>query len=158
MCVAQVDRVIACSVSEADYTRDPSNPAVLFLVKWTALPYSECTWETVADVGSDQEIAEFWKRQRPPPKVPYPCYPSCWGTLAWRSVFAGAHVTLGVMACVGVVVASQDKCKTPKRPDESKFRMISTSDTYGNDPENPLTLRDYQVTGLNWLLFNWCVP
>ena len=46
--------------------------------------------------------------------------------------------------------------RTPEVPPR-QFHKLDGSPVYGHDPENPMTLREYQVVGLNWLLFNWCV-
>ena len=46
---------------------------------------------------------------------------------------------------------SQRGTKAPAR----ELQKIEYGRVYGKDAENPLTLREYQVIGLNWLLFNW---
>ncbi len=50
---------------------------------------------------------------------------------------------------------TQDKWAPPERPSEADFVMLKASPVVGSDPDTQLTLRDYQVVGLNWLLFNW---
>jgi hypothetical protein len=72
---AQIDRVIACSVSEEDFNADQTSDDVKFLVKWMSLPYNECTWETAKDLAADLAIAEFWARQRVPTKARAPMLP-----------------------------------------------------------------------------------
>jgi hypothetical protein len=37
------------------------DPDHQYLIKWRALPYSECTWETAADVQNDKLIGRFHK-------------------------------------------------------------------------------------------------
>jgi hypothetical protein len=41
-----------------------------YLVKWTGLPYSECTWELAKDVGDDQAITAYHKLNDTPPEEP----------------------------------------------------------------------------------------
>ena len=38
----------------------------LFLVKWQGLSYSQCTWETAADIADETAIAQFRRFNRPP--------------------------------------------------------------------------------------------
>lgn len=61
--------MIGCCLTKEDYEAAPDAPDALFLVKWLSLPYSECTWETRANVDDDHLIKEFWERQVPPSKV-----------------------------------------------------------------------------------------
>jgi hypothetical protein len=41
-----------------------------YLVKWTGLPYSECTWELAKDINDDHLIAAFHKLNDAPPEEP----------------------------------------------------------------------------------------
>lgn len=41
-----------------------------YLVKWRGLPYRECTWETVADINDDKQIAKYHELNDKPPVEP----------------------------------------------------------------------------------------
>jgi chromodomain-helicase-DNA-binding protein 7 len=49
-----------------------------FLVKWSELSYSECTWETAEDINNEVKIAEFYRHnsRRPPRPAVKPPEPS----------------------------------------------------------------------------------
>lgn len=58
----EVERVIAKTISDENGAR-----VVKYLVKWSELPYSECTWETPEYVGDQAKISEFIRFNTPPP-------------------------------------------------------------------------------------------
>lgn len=124
-----VERVLASNVPPGE-----DGSEALYLVKWCGLAYDECTWELGEDVCDDGAIKAFRQRQKLPSKQ------------IWK----------------------------PKpRPPPSKFKKLTESHEYGlgkteikekpsllkfekeNLPNEPFQLRNYQLEGLNWLIFNW---
>ena len=97
-----------------------------FLCKWQGLPYSECTWE-------DGELV----RKR---------FPKLIEEFEKRQ---SANTYPPVNAKSQKAMRIRPKFVTLKEKPDYLGRTNST-------PENPLTLRDYQLDGLNWLANSWC--
>ncbi|RYY32349.1 hypothetical protein EON62_05460, partial [archaeon] len=57
----QVERIIASKEVDVDPETGArlAPPKVMYLVKFRALPYSECTWEWSEDIKDDKKIAQF---------------------------------------------------------------------------------------------------
>lgn len=114
-----------------------------YLCKWQGLPYSECTWEDgeLIEKKFSKKIEEFHKRQDSQ------CIPSkmCkvlrnrpkFTTIKEQPHYLGGNTNINIDA--------------------------STEDQETNDLEQikkeevpALELRDYQLDGLNWLVYSWC--
>lgn len=106
---------------------DPDDE-VQYLVKWRGQSYGECTWEKWKDIKEHyEEVFNFWQRER---------------------------------------IGKATK-KIPRRPNVEEYRALTTSPVYGLIAEDTkekylkekeqtgLLLREYQLEGLNWLLWNW---
>ena len=114
---------------------------VRYVVKWKGLPFAELTWEYWRDIKYDacDEAEDFWTRQVPPDDE----------TIAQSS---------------------------RPHPHMQLFKKIKESPTYGisnrkrevadvvngiqvpvekEDDAEGFCLRNYQLEGVNWLLFNW---
>eukprot|EP01041_Mallomonas_annulata_P007276 gene7276-14834_t len=186
--LAEVHRIISCdtlSVSHAKMSlqeiediagseEEDHEIGVKYLVKWRALPYNECSWETWEDLKPYFiEVWKFWNRQIPSPL---------------KSSRSGLGSGSG---SGGIYQGNCPNLQDYKRLEESpKFFTATTtttsndSTTNNNDHNNnttndnnttsinndhnnnttainndvtlfALTLRDYQLEGLNWLLWNW---
>jgi hypothetical protein len=109
---------------------DPVND-ILYLVKWRALPYSDCTWEKWGDIRTSSfEVFHFWKRQIPPP-LQY---------LSSSRPSLHEYQTLDKSPVFGIV--------------NEDFSDKHSSSSQSCDSSG-LLLRDYQLEGVNWLLWNW---
>lgn len=114
---------------------------VRFVVKWKGLPFADLTWEYWRDIKTDavDEVEDFWIRQRPPTED---------------------------------VIAESSR----PHPHMQLFKKIQESPVYGlSNQKRPIAdvvdgkkvpieeeiekegfrLRNYQLEGVNWLLFNW---
>lgn len=123
---------------------------VRYVVKWKALPYSEITWEYWKDIKQEavDEAERFWLRQQPSQEF--------------------------------IARASQADKHRKTRPHIRDFRKLKESPAYGisacerltidlntdevvplkdanedSDTFKGFRLRNYQLEGVNWLLFNW---
>jgi len=113
------------SLDSSDEEEDTAKD-VKYLVKWTGLSYDECSWERWEDIKPFyREVWLFWQIQKPP-KLP-------------------------------IVI--------PAFPSLQEYRKLEKSPAFGisnilideddNQISNGLRLRDYQLEGVNWLLWNW---
>eukprot|EP00792_Barthelona_sp_PAP020_P006498 TRINITY_DN3013_c1_g1_i1.p1 TRINITY_DN3013_c1_g1~~TRINITY_DN3013_c1_g1_i1.p1 ORF type:complete len:1860 (-),score=323.35 TRINITY_DN3013_c1_g1_i1:1157-6736(-) len=91
-----------------------------FLVKWTSLPYEQCTWEDIDMIEDVQLIHDFYERSKP--KLP-----------------------LGFMDRLAQMPKPIDSYVFQ----EGKFKEVTDEEFNGNYP------RDYQWTGINWMLSNF---
>lgn len=105
---------------------DDEESNVRYLVKWRGLPYDECTWERWEELKPwYQEVWLFWYLQRP-------------------------HRTVRNMQA---------------HPEIKEYKKLDESPVFGEshvipleedmEPTGGLQLRDYQLEGVNWLLWNW---
>lgn len=105
---------------------------VEYLCKWQGLPYSECTWEDgeLIEKKFGRKIEEYYLRQQSPYIPTRMCK-----VLRNRPKF--------------IAIKEQ-----PKYLGGNK----SQSQTQSTDEEQApaLELRDYQLDGLNWLVYSWC--
>eukprot|EP00599_Poterioochromonas_sp_BG-1_P012287 CAMPEP_0173165178 /NCGR_PEP_ID=MMETSP1105-20130129/21158_1 /TAXON_ID=2985 /ORGANISM="Ochromonas sp., Strain BG-1" /LENGTH=1859 /DNA_ID=CAMNT_0014085969 /DNA_START=279 /DNA_END=5859 /DNA_ORIENTATION=+ len=100
---------------------------IKYLVKWRGLPYSECSWERWEDIKSFyQEVWLFWQLQKPP-KLP---------------LFSNSNPAL------------QEYKKLEVSPVFGVSNLFP-ADSSGEFVDEGLRLRDYQLEGVNWLLWNW---
>jgi hypothetical protein len=60
-----VEKVIAKGVEDVPLENGQLKRVTKYLVKWSDLPYTECTWETIEDVDDQAKIAEFYKYNTP---------------------------------------------------------------------------------------------
>jgi SNF2 family DNA or RNA helicase len=98
---------------------------VKYLVKWRGLSYDECTWERWEDIKSYYREVWLFWQLQKPPKLPI---------------------------------------VPPAFPTLQEYRKLEISPTFGvsnilveedDDGNTGLKLRDYQLEGVNWLLWNW---
>lgn len=107
---------------------------VEYLCKWQGLPYSECTWEDgkLVEKKFSKKIEEYYVRQKSQ------CIPSkmC-KVLRNRPKFTALkeqpHYLGGIHSPFNNEQQSTDEEQVPA-----------------------LELRDYQLDGLNWLVYSWC--
>ena len=100
-----------------------------YLVKWCLLGYADITWEPACAFSSamlDAKLERFHEFNELPSAVD-------------RKKYAPLGTEL-------VHTLAGDDAK-------SNFKRMDKSHEYG---ENKFTLREYQVEGVNWLLWNWC--
>eukprot|EP00603_Paraphysomonas_imperforata_P012346 CAMPEP_0114454474 /NCGR_PEP_ID=MMETSP0104-20121206/2602_1 /TAXON_ID=37642 ORGANISM="Paraphysomonas imperforata, Strain PA2" /NCGR_SAMPLE_ID=MMETSP0104 /ASSEMBLY_ACC=CAM_ASM_000202 /LENGTH=2336 /DNA_ID=CAMNT_0001626863 /DNA_START=48 /DNA_END=7058 /DNA_ORIENTATION=- len=138
---AEVHRIISCdnphtphslcqSVNDLNSMADDPDDdqdELFYYVKWRGLPYNECSWERWGDIKYyTQEVFQFWQRQLPP-------------KLSSLSV---KHPAL------------QDYTRMKESPvfGVSENEVASDDELKG---EGGLMMRDYQLEGVNWLLWNW---
>jgi hypothetical protein len=121
---------------------DEAEDAVHYLVKWRGLHYCDCSWEKWGDIKSwaAEHVAEFWVAQKP-----------------YKIRDAIAPATQQQRDSRDIDIHSMDKSPVfghRARSFLSIFDPEGSSDL-AHDGEEPLLLRDYQLMGLKWLLFNW---
>ena len=126
-------------------TETPWDPEdnVRYVVKWKGLPFADMTWEYWKDIKTDaaNEVEDFWMRQKPPDEE----------TLV-RNSQPHPHIKdfRKVQESPSYGVSER------KRPvaDSVDGRLVPKEDE--DDSANPgFRLRNYQLEGVNWLLFNW---
>jgi hypothetical protein len=115
---------------------------VRYVVKWKGLPFAEMTWEYWRDIKRDavDEAEDFWIRQKPPDEKsiadsmrPHP-HMQYFRKIQESPIF-------GVSDRRRLVAQSVDGRDVPNEEEEVT---------------NPgFRLRNYQLEGVNWLLFNW---
>jgi Chromo (CHRromatin Organisation MOdifier) domain len=176
---------------------DPEDE-ILYLVKWQALPYSECTWERWGDLKPfAQEVFEFWQRQKPPKEVfsaplPHP-HVRDYQKLTVSPVFGStssssslsrsrsaaalksSSSTTSLAAAVASASASASTTGAAEAEADSDSASASSSAAgvdagagaiasgsatastaaEGEAESTGLRLRDYQLEGVNWLMWNW---
>eukprot|EP00981_Chlorochromonas_danica_P002918 scaffold598_cov183-Ochromonas_danica.AAC.8 len=99
---------------------------VKYLVKWKGLPYDECTWEKWEELKPwYREVWLFWYLQRPQRS---PSTERSYPTL-------------------------QDYKKLDVSPMFGVSKVLPPEEDM--EPGGGLQLRDYQLEGVNWLLWNW---
>lgn len=111
----KIERVVAHQTSR-DRAADGSL-ATEYLVKWSGLPYSDCTWEDVKMVAP--------------------------------SLVQGYHHRIENLKS-----PNKNAVVLRKRP---KFEKLETMPDYlKTNGEATQQLRDYQLEGLNWMIYAWC--
>ena len=125
----RVERIISVRSSDSEVRE--------FLCKWDGLPYTECTWEEEVQLSGkfQTEIDDYFNRQNilniPHKSARVAKNRPKFKTIPFQPVWLGSpHVPL------------QKGVKSPDRDTETQG--------------NKLTLRDYQLEGLNWLVYSWC--
>ena len=127
----RVERVISVRNSNSE------TPLREFLCKWDGLPYTECSWEEETQIGDKfkTEIDDYFNRQ----------------------------TILNIPHRSAKVAKNRPKFKTiPFQPvwlGKPPLQGVKTESLVPKDrqtPEDTLTLRDYQLEGLNWLVYSWC--
>lgn len=116
---------------------------VMYLVKWQGLAYSDCTWETwktLKEHAQVEEVGKFWIRQRP-------SIEELRATARGNDKVTTKHFQkLTESPCFGIPRRTFLAVHDP----ENHRKMISQKES-----EGALKLREYQLIGLNWLLFNY---
>lgn len=125
---------------DAEEVTEPDKSQYL-LIKWKALSYDEITWERKSDVKDDEAIRAFQRRSNH----------------AVRRYKKSKQISSHPI---------KDRIKIKFRGYSTKnpppFKSISPytaeAEKYESNERNDsdtLELRDYQLTGVNWMLFNW---
>ncbi|CAN0150637.1 unnamed protein product [Ascophyllum nodosum] len=149
--------------SAAEESDDPDDN-ILYLVKWRGLPYDQSSWEHFKDIrfASDQ-ILDFWDFSRPRPeemaKVEEQLAKSGGSKAGGRGGRGGSgagskghslrmrdFTKLSASPVFGVT--SAERAARGVEKDESDQEAFASGG-------GGLTLRDYQLEGVNWLLWNW---
>jgi len=99
--------------------------ATFYLIKWSGLPYSACTWEHSKYVHDDSKVSEFEQRQRLPGKT--------------RPELLGA--------------TSPTPRPPPEAWTENKAKMSYPDNMPQYKGGNEL--RPHQIDSVNWLNYNW---
>jgi len=124
-------------------TEAPWDPEdnVRYVVKWNGLPFADMTWEYWKDIKTDaaDEAEDFWIRQQPPDEEiltknsqPHPHMKD------FRKIQESP--SFGISQRKRLVADSVDGKVVPKEEE---------------DESEGFRLRNYQLEGVNWLLFNW---
>lgn len=140
-----------------------SQPVNLYLVKWCSLPYEDSTWELKADIdlAKIEEYEAVAARQPETKRVvsiktsthTLPLYRlSCYLFLTFfygpgsltRSQQGHAPAVARKPLTAGFYLKQE-------RPPTDGWQKSESSRDYKNDN----ALREYQLEGVNWLLFNW---
>lgn len=147
--LVEVQRVISCNIGNCSHSKakkpsDLINPSgmtmrkkksgeeeeeeggIQYLVKWRGSSYDQCTWEKWSDIQSYyREVWLFWQQQKSP-------------TLPIH------HLPFPTL---------QDYKKMEQSPSFGISNVMPLEDDEVA-PEG-LKVRDYQLEGVNWLLWNW---
>lgn len=109
-----------------DDNEDPEKRKLqYFLVKWKALPYDQTTWEREDDVNDDAAVDEYNK----------------------RLVRAAGRFHKAV--------TEKKKSARNRRFKVQHFHAYTARSPPPKKASQSFELRDYQLTGVNWMLFNW---
>ena len=126
-------------------TEAPWDPEdnVRYVVKWKGLPFAEMTWEYWKDIKTDaaNEVEDFWMRQKPPDE---------------ETLIRNSQPHPHIKDFRKVQESPSYGLSERKRPvaDSVDGRLVPKEDE--NESANPgFRLRNYQLEGVNWLLFNW---
>ncbi len=117
---------------------DPEN-GIKYLIKWRGQPYDECTWERWEDIKfSHEEVWSFWQLQRSAPKLPLRV--SRFPTLQ-------EYQKLQESPLFGLPAPTTVRAAEDGEEGDSSSEVVESG--------AGLRLRDYQLEGVNWLLWNW---
>uniref|UniRef100_A0A3B4B7Q4 DNA helicase n=1 Tax=Periophthalmus magnuspinnatus TaxID=409849 RepID=A0A3B4B7Q4_9GOBI len=109
-------------------------PVIYYLVKWCSLPYEDATWELKEDVD-EGKVEEFNKiKNRQPRLKRMVCFK--------HQCFVSQKTRFQLSLCHGVIQV---------RPPAASWKKLEDTREY----KNGNILREYQLEGVNWLLFNW---
>jgi hypothetical protein len=112
---------------------------VRYVVKWKGLPFAEMTWEYWRDIKQEavDETEDFWRRQQPPSdkviektNLPHP-HVREFKKLQESPEFGRSDFDRPILG------------NLPKDKEED------------TEVKRGFKLREYQLEGVNWLLFNW---
>eukprot|EP00903_Cladosiphon_okamuranus_P007802 g7551.t1 len=136
---------------------DDPDSLVLYLVKWRGLPYDQSSWEHFKDIrfASDQ-ILDFWDFCRPGPEE----MAAVEAQVAAGGKGNGGGVRGGGETLKGHNLRVRDFAKLAVSPvfGITKAERAAKAGGAAGSAESGgggLTLRDYQLEGVNWLLWNW---
>lgn len=151
---------MAASINSTD-DKD-SELVVEYLCKWQGLPYSECTWENgeLIEKKFSKKIEEYYVRQKSQ------CIPSkmC-KVLRNRPKFTALKEQPHYLGGIHSPYNTKNNIRTDNSNTDSDIEKLT------NEEHNPdknelqsadeeqvpaLELRDYQLDGLNWLVYSWC--
>ena len=163
-----VESVAQPAVDETEFD------SVQYLVKWMGQPYCQATWEKWSSLKNCQiEVAKFWENQKAPEPTSYSTeHPN----IQHYTKLTQSPVTFGVdvsMAALGLI--SSDVLNVANRAGAVAGAASSDSASSASSASSPLPtsaapatpagasggeylglqLRDYQLEGVNWLLWNW---
>lgn len=167
-----VERVI----SHCTYTKN------VYLCKWQGLPYSECTWEDgeLIERMFSKKVEEFHYRERSqripskmckvlrnrPKFVPFKEQPPYLGVFKFNlnqtnksSDQDSPQSTSTPKEDSEEAVKEETKSSESEDPTGKNEQSSKESSPEGGDIEEQnsrLELRDYQLDGLNWLVYSWC--
>ena len=173
------DGAIRAEVNDATVVDADPDSELKYLVKWRGLPYNECSWERWADIRSIgfQEVWKFWQLQKAP-KIPAKSrrFPTLgeYHKLEVSPVFGLSkddHLTQRRASREGITYSASKASLTSlgndNKDDEGDEEEAEFEEGgAGTEKEGPrgggadaeasgLQLRDYQLEGVNWLLWNW---
>ena len=124
-------------------TERPWDPEdnVRYVVKWKGLPFAELTWEYWRDIKCDaiDEAEDFWARQNPPDEK----------TIALSSR-PHPHMKEFQKIQESPVFGLSER----QRPIAEVLNGVKVPIEEKEEPDG-FRLRNYQLEGVNWLLFNW---
>uniref|UniRef100_A0A8C3UVG5 Chromo domain-containing protein n=1 Tax=Catharus ustulatus TaxID=91951 RepID=A0A8C3UVG5_CATUS len=156
-------------------------PVVYYLVKWCSLPYEDSTWELQEDVvracprlvlaalrgqhlgaagGRGQGVSQVCPRCVPgvltgvlPLPQPVVYYLVKWCSLPYEDSTweLQEDVDEAKIAEFKRIQARHPELKRQPRPQAGAWKKLEASHEYKNHNQ----LREYQLEGVNWLLFNW---
>ncbi|KAI6649250.1 Chromodomain-helicase-DNA-binding protein 1-like [Oopsacas minuta] len=124
-----VERVISVR------NKDSDSPVREHLCKWEGLPYTECTWEEQGVISDkfQNHIDDYYSRQ---------------------NMLNIPHRSARVSKNRPNFKAIPSQPKWLGKPLDGDVNSQQTDPS--EPPSSPLVLRDYQLEGLNWLVYSWC--
>lgn len=136
--------------TQSSSSSSPCDPEddVKYLVKWRGLSYGECSWESWADIrerGFYREVFAFWQLQIPP-KVPLK--PIKFPSLQDYHLLE----TSPIFGLTKSYHHHADDDDNSTHDEGERQRVLSVE---ADAAVHGLKLRDYQLEGVNWLLWNW---
>nr|XP_009931798.1 PREDICTED: chromodomain-helicase-DNA-binding protein 8 [Opisthocomus hoazin] len=177
---AIVDKVLSMRVVKKELPSGQLIESEEFFVKYKNYSYLHCEWATIDQLEKDKRIHQKLKRfktkmtqmrhffhedQRPSPtplsSSPFPhpwSQPVVYYLVKWCSLpyedstwELKEDVDEGKVAEFKRVQARHPELKRLPRPQAGSWKKLELSHEYKNGNQ----LREYQLEGVNWLLFNW---
>lgn len=163
-------------LTPAEEMENHQHDRVRYLVKWRGLPYAEASWEKWADIKdfAYEEVGLFWVLQRPDLKL----NPAL--AMSMRALHDVENPTFGHRSYTFLSIYDPDgpsDIELPSAPlappptippppslaeggteeqhQQYQQEMQAQAAAHAASSLSVLQLRDYQLTGLKWLIFNY---
>ncbi|ETE70788.1 Chromodomain-helicase-DNA-binding protein 8, partial [Ophiophagus hannah] len=157
---AIVDKVLSMRVVKKELPNGQFTEAEEFFVKYKNYSYLHCEWATIAQLEKDKRIHQKLKRFKTKMAQmrhffhePVIYYLVKWCSLPYEDSTweLKEDVDEGKVQEFKRIQSRHPELKRVARPQAGSWKKLELSHEYKNGNQ----LREYQLEGVNWLLFNW---